>query len=196
MTPEDERGLFLQLARIEQKIDWVVDFVNVAIALFITYFLFRSSRGTWASNLFDWVGLPILFVIIAILRLLYGRIETIQQRAEERREAAELARGEEKRKRAEERRENLQRRWREFRGSGLFPHKECREWANSSADSPSSTEGDKEWRYRSGGQLFLEDRPPPFVRRYEDEDWKSLWFERMLDCDESRKARRAHNAGR
>ncbi len=128
--------------------------------------------------------------MFAIFNHLYGGIETREQKEDERREAADLARHRAEEKRAEDKRKDLERRWREFRGPGLFPRKECRDWANSTPDLPGSDEEAGGWRISYASPIFKDDSDdsPPFVSRYEDDDWKSLWEQKFLDCHDRRGA--------
>jgi hypothetical protein len=195
MTSEEERGLFQQLIRIEQKIDWIAGVIISAVTLTFVYWVYQESRDTWASKLFEWGILSILAIMASILHHTYDRIETRQRKEDERREAAELERRQAEKQKVEEKRKDLEQRWREFRGSGLFSHKKCREWAISILDLPRSMEETGEWRSSYASQLFIDDfSPPPFVLRFENDIWKALWEEKMLDCHDKRETRhRGHS---
>jgi hypothetical protein len=188
MTPEDERDLFKQLVRIERKIDWIAGGVISAAVMAFFYFLHQSTKGTWASELVGWISFPLWLVTSAILLYSYHRIETLQRKAEERRDAAELERQHERERQIEEKIKDLERRWREFRGAGLFPHKECREWASSRSHVLGETL--REWReFCTPRLLFEEDDLPPFIYHYEIDNWKRCCDKKLFDCQERREAR-------
>ena len=172
VRPEEERGL----SHIEQKIDWIVKLIIFAVAVVVVYLLFPIDKGMWIHEYFQWIAFPLFLAVFAVLHYGYDRIETLQRKAEERREAVELERQRAREKRAEEKRKDLRRRWLEFRGPGLVALKEYREWA-ASAISPDDA--------------FNQD-PPPFVRPDQIGAWKSLWLEKMIDCQERRTSEPNH----
>lgn len=182
MTPEEERGIFLQLERIEQKTDWLSAIISVVAVSILFNALYNDSRGTWASGLVDWLTFPAIIVMLAIIRHSYNRIELLQVKAAERLEAAELDRQRASERRAAAMRKDLEQRWREFRGPGLFPHKECRDWWVSVYHL------DSEWR--SHWATLADDTPsPPFVSSDEARQWQTLWEEKMFECHERRKVK-------
>jgi hypothetical protein len=189
MTPEEERALFRQLARLNDKIDWIACFVICSVVLIADLSLsVIPKEGTWLKKFWEWTHLPFFIGILAYVLYWYGRIDRRLGKEDEHREAIETARLRAEQQRVEDERNDLERRWHEFRGPGWFPRKECREWATSDPYTPRSINKTGGWRHSYAGPL-LKDDPPPFVASHEDDAWKSLRLDKMIDCRRAREAR-------